>query len=188
MNETATKPRSCHTLTVRFDDITPTIWRQIVVPSGITLFQLHNAIQAATGWTNSHLFIFEIGQGRYGFPNPDLDFLEDADTVTVASALPDEGSRAHYEYDFGDSWGHSITVDSISESDQGPAVLAGANACPPEDCGGWPGYEDLLAAQVDPKHERHEEITEWLGFTFDPTYFDLNAADTALKATIQTGQ
>jgi len=40
--------------------------------------------------------------------------------------------------------------------------------CPPEDCGGPFGYAELLEAITDPKHERHAELTEWVGDDFDP--------------------
>ncbi len=175
------RPRRCHTLTVTLDDVTPTVWRQIVVPSTITLLQLHNAIQAAMGWTRSHLFVFELGEHRYGYPDPDWDHMEDAARITLEKAMPNASDRAKYEYDFGDGWSHTLTVDTINQSDEYPAVLAGANACPPEDCGGAPGYEDLLAAQADPSHSRHDEFREWLGHIFNPAEFNRAAANTAVK-------
>jgi hypothetical protein len=60
-----------------------------------------------------------------------------------------------------------------------PTCIAGERAGPPEDCGGPWGYNELLEALADPKHERHEELTEWIGEGFVPTAFDqveLNAA------------
>ncbi len=175
------RSRRCHTITIALDDITPTVWRQILVPSTITLLQLHNAIQSAMGWTMSHLFALEIGEKRYGYPDPDFGLTIDAATQTLDQALPNVGDHARYEYDFGDGWAHTLTVDAIETADNAPTVLAGANACPPEDCGGWPGYEDLLDAQSDPTHERHREIREWLGYTFDPTEFNQATADAAIK-------
>ena len=175
------RSRRCHTITISLDNITPTVWRQIIVPSTITLLQLHNAIQSAMGWTSSHLFAIEIGEKRYGYLDPDFGLTVDAAKQTLDRALPNVGDQARYEYDFGDSWSHTLTVDAIETSDNTPAVLAGANACPPEDCGGWPGYEHLLDVQSDPDHERHHEIREWLGYTFDPTAFDQAAADDAIK-------
>ena len=50
--------------------------------------------------------------------------------------------------------------------------IAGRRACPPEDCGGPWGYADILEALADPAHERHTELTEWLGGEFDPDAFD----------------
>ncbi len=175
------RPRRCHTLTVTLDDVIPTVWRQIVVPSTVTLLQLHNAIQAATEWTCSHLFVFELGEHRYGYPDPDWDLMQDAARITLDKALPTPGDQAKYKYDFGDGWSHTLTVDTINQTGEYPTVLAGANACPPEDCGGPHGYEDLLAAQADPSHPRHDELREWLGHTFNPTEFNRAEANNALR-------
>ena len=177
----AQRPRRSHTITVTLDDITPTVWRQIRVPSTISLMGLHHAIQAAMGWTCSHLFAIDIGDHKYGYPDPDFDLTIDASTLKLDAALPNVGDRARYEYDFGDSWEHTLTVDAIEVATDSPAVLGGANACPPEDCGGWPGYQDLLAAQSHPTHERHDELRQWLGYTFDPAEFNKTDADAAIK-------
>ncbi len=181
LTQATQRPRRCHTLTVTLDDVIPTVWRQIVVASTVTLLQLHNAIQAAMGWTCSHLFVFELGEHRYGYPDPDWDLMEDAARITLDATLPTPGDQAKYEYDFGDGWSHTVTVDTIKECNEYPTVLAGANACPPEDCGGPPGYEDLLAAQTDPSHPRHDELREWLGHTFNPAEFNRTEANNALR-------
>lgn len=81
-----------------------------------------------------------------------------------------------YEYDFGDGREHEIVVEKVLPATAGavaPCCLTGARACPPEDCGGPPGYEELLMAIRDPSHERHDELLEWLGGRFDPEKFDL---------------
>jgi len=85
-------------------------------------------------------------------------------------------SRLVYEYDFGDGWTHDNLVEKVLPPDPGvayPRCIAGARACPPEDCGGVWGYADLLDALADPNHELHEEKKEWLGEDFDPEAFDL---------------
>ncbi len=85
----------------------------------------------------------------------------------------------------GDSWLHAIVVEKVLNAEAGahyPVCLAGARACPPEDCGGIGGYEELLEAVADPQHERHEELLEWLGGSFDPEKFDLNAVNRGLNA------
>jgi hypothetical protein len=58
----------------------------------------------------------------------------------------------------GDSWTHDILVEKVSEVGQTitPSCLAGERACPPEDCGGARGYQDLVEALADPQHARHE--------------------------------
>jgi hypothetical protein len=85
--------------------------------------------------------------------------------------------RFTYRYDFGDDWNHEIVVEKITPGEPAaPSVIAGARACPPEDCGGIWGYADLVAALADRTHERHAELAEWApGWT--PERFDLAAAD-----------
>jgi hypothetical protein len=144
------QPRRAHTLIVTLEDVVPTVWQKIVVPSTITLLQLHEVIQTSMGWTRSHLFAFQVGEDRY-------------------------------DYDFGDGWSHSITVEAITALDDYPVLLAGANACPPEDCGGPHGYREMLEAQADPSHERHEEFREWLGQKFDATIFNLARVNNLLR-------
>src|SRR5687768_3634692 len=69
-------PSSIHVLRVELLDIHPTIWRELHIPSHTSLDRLHAVIQAAFGWQNSHLHMFEGGEGlQYG----DLSLDEDAE-------------------------------------------------------------------------------------------------------------
>ena len=89
-----------------------------------------------------------------------------------------------YEYDFGDSWEHGIVLEAIVSPDaqaQSPVCLAGKRACPPEDCGGIPGYYMFLDAIQDPRHPDHDEMLAWLGERFDPEAFDLDTINRELK-------
>src|SRR5256885_9413534 len=86
-------------------------------------------------------------------------------------------------YHFGDGWQHVVVVEKVLPPDAGfkhPVCLAGANACPPEDCGGIPGYYNLLEILDDPKHPEHEDMKEWIGEDFDSTRFDLGEINTEL--------
>jgi hypothetical protein len=56
--------------------------------------------------------------------------------------------------------------------------MEGARACPPEDCGGVPGFEHVLAASTNPKRVV-KDLVEWLG-DYDPTAFDLAAVNRVL--------
>lgn len=90
-----------------------------------------------------------------------------------------------YTYDFGDGWEHRIKVEKVLPPDPSlrhPVCLAGANACPPEDVGGLPGYVDFLEAISDPQHPEHEDMLEWCGGSFDPTAFNLNDINDALAS------
>ncbi len=159
------------------------MWRRVVVNSNITLAQLHEVIQTAMGWTDSHLHLFTIADRRYGNP----EYLDDwsGDLSNEAnfrlSKSSTVGAKFRYEYDFGDGWEHDILVEKIEPGRvERPVVLAGRRACPPEDCGGPWGYEDLIAAISDPTHDRHAELTEWAGPYFQPAVFDRDATNQAL--------
>ena len=160
------------------------VWRQVLVPGDVNLAGLHWVIQYVMGWSNSHLHMFHVGKTRYAPRTPDWDDVEDEKKVILCDVAPKAGSKFFYEYDMGDSWGHEVRVEAIITSavaePQYPECLAGAGACPPEDCGGIGGYEDLLAAVCDPKHEQHDEMVEWVGEDFDPDVFDLAQVNKAL--------
>jgi hypothetical protein len=164
-------------------DSKPPIWRRIQVKD-CTLDKLHEHIQTAMGWTNSHLNMFEIDDLIYG--DPELledDFgapFEDSTRVKLSRLFPagDKSFRFEYEYDFGDSWRHEIVLEGMSPPQAGveyPLCLAGARERPPEDSGGIPGYEDLLEALADPMHERHEDALETHG-SLEPEKFDAAVA------------
>ena len=109
--------------------------------------------------------------------------------LTLAEAIQLAGTRFSYEYDFGDGWEHELKVEKVLPVEGNnlfPICLAGARACPPEDCGGPYGYEELLEALREPNHERHEELSEWLsefsgGEGFDPERFNLSSINQALR-------
>jgi hypothetical protein len=65
-----------------------------------------------------------------------------------------------------------------------PRCTAGRRACPPEDCGGIWGYQDLLETLADPGDAEHAELLQWLGLDaaaeFDPAHFDLGEVNEAL--------
>lgn len=163
----------------------PPIWRRIQVPGNTVLPHLHLMFQAAMGWCNGHLHQFTIDGVEYGMPDPDFGVeMENEARVRLDKVIPAAGMRFSYMYDFGDGWNHKILVEKIVPPDPGvqyPVCLAGARACPPEDCGGPWGYGDLLEAIADPKHERHGERLEWIGGKFDPEAFDLVHVNRAFK-------
>ena len=166
----------------------PPIWRRIVVRSDIPLNRLHGVIQRVMGWTDSHLHHFFVGRTFYGTPDPDMmDFgprTLNEKRYTVAHLAPVAKKKFVYEYDFGDSWEHEIVVEKVLPPDPAfrhPVCLAGANACPPEDCGGLGSYYDLLEVLSDPKHPEHTDIKEWLGYDLDPARFDLESVNAMLN-------
>ncbi|MDI3524632.1 MULTISPECIES: plasmid pRiA4b ORF-3 family protein [unclassified Kosmotoga] len=164
--------------------IKPPIWRRIQVPETYTFWDLHVAIQDAMGWLDYHLHEFEIINPSTGLKVnigiPDEDFGRDVLPgwkQKIADYFSMENPKANYTYDFGDNWEHKIELEKILPREKGvtyPVCIKGKRACPPEDCGGVWGYEELLEAIKDPAHERHEELLEWLGEDFDPEHFDVN--------------
>jgi hypothetical protein len=176
-------------LRVMLDDTDPQVWRRVLVPASIRLDRLHGVLQAALGWTDSHLHVFIIGEVRYGWRDPDFDEdIAAEDTVRLAD-IAGLGTVVGYEYDFGDGWEHEILVEAVVSSEPGvvyPRCVDGAAACPPEDCGGTWGYRDLRETLADPGTADHEEMLDWLGIEdagqFDPAAFDLDVANRRIAA------
>lgn len=165
-----------YTLVVTLEGIEPPIWRRLRVSSDLTLAQLHDVLQIAMGWTNSHLHQFHIGDERYATPTPFDDDDDEGASDDRKTRLRDvTAKRWAYEYDFGDGWEHSIVVEESDAETLPVAALcvAGARACPPEDCGGVGGYEELLEVLADPAHEQYKELREWTPEDFDAEAFDL---------------
>ncbi len=166
---------------ITLKDFHPPIWRRIQVKN-CTLDELHEHLQTAMGWTNSHLHHFEINEQFYGDPwLVDETFeefgYEDSTSTRISEILPKSGKRFRfkYEYDFGDSWWHEILFEGCLRAERGkryPVCIEGERACPPEDVGGTWGYKEFLAAIADPDHEEHEEFLHWIGGRFDPEEFD----------------
>lgn len=79
---------------------------------------------------------------------------------------------------------HWIVLEKILAPESGiqyPRCIKGKRACPPEDCGGPWGYEELLDALRDPKHPNHADMVEWIGNDFDPEEFDVEAVNGRLE-------
>ncbi|HTQ80416.1 MAG TPA: plasmid pRiA4b ORF-3 family protein [Thermoanaerobaculia bacterium] len=162
----------------------PPIWRRLKVSGNLHLGRLHQVLQIAMGWEDVHLHLFAVGRTVYSPPDPELGFPQQNERkVLLREVLTREKERLRYEYDFGDGWEHSIVVEKILPPEPGggaPVCLAGKRSCPPEDCGGIFGYEQLLEALRDPSHPDHRDLASWVGEDFDPEAFDLKAVNSAL--------
>lgn len=164
-------------LKITLDDVKPAVLRRIEVPLGIRLDRLHLAIQAAMGWSNSHLYEIRARDIGWGDPDPDGgDGPLDARKARLIDVLEDVGVKTlRYIYDFGDGWDHTIKIERITDAVPGvayPRLVEAAGRCPPEDVGGPWGYAEFLEAINDPKHERHVELMDWIGDDFDPNVVD----------------
>jgi pRiA4b ORF-3-like protein len=169
-------------LTVVLRDTEPPVWRRLLVPASLTLRQLHAVLQTAMGWQDAHLHLFEVAGVRYGDVEDVPDPLGDEETTTVGDAAA-VTRDFRYEYDFGDGWEHDVRIGQrlTSVGSGTPRCLDGARACPPEDCGGAPGYERLLGVLADPADPERPELVEWLGGEFDPDAFDAAATSELLE-------
>jgi Plasmid pRiA4b ORF-3-like protein len=155
-------------------------------PITIKLPLLHAALLRGTGWQGGHLHEFIFADANYGRIEPGWDppdgVLEEA-PVTLQEALG-SGKTFIYVYDYGDNWRHKVKVEKIVKLDaplSSAVCLDGENACPPEDVGGAPGYEEFLAALADPTNPEHEELKYWIGGSFDLKAFDVAEINERLK-------
>ena len=177
-------------LRIMLEDIEPPIWREIALMDTTTLPELHRVIQIAFQWYDYHLHQFTIGAERYAIPDEELDDFgvpsRSALGVTLSQLGLTEGAQFTYEYDFVDSWTHRIEVRKISpasdraEEMPAPLLLDGRRAAPPEDCGGPPGYEELLRVLADLSDPEHADMHTWVGPDFDAARFDARATRHAL--------
>jgi Plasmid pRiA4b ORF-3-like protein len=178
-------------LKIILNETKPSVWRHLQVPGNASLGWLHAVFQVAMGWTNSHLHQFRVGELlysdlRHNFPEYEGDpEIFDEYKTSLQQVVRCKKDVLTYEYDFGDSWHHQITVEKILSPDSAAVTMAvcldGARTCPPEDCGGTSGYDNLLKILRNPKHEEHQSMKEWLGRPFDPKAFDVEKVNTHLR-------
>lgn len=165
--------------------IRPPVWRRLQVRSDIRLARLHEVLQVAMGWTDSHLHQFQIAGQYYGEPDDEFGMPTVNEQRVRLNQVAGRGASFLYEYDFGDSWQHRLLVEQELEPtprQRYPVCLDGKRACPPEDVGGTYGYAEFLAAIKDPQHEDHAQMLEWIGGQFDPNAIDLAAVNHQLAA------
>jgi hypothetical protein len=155
-------------------DVQPPVWRRVLAPATLPLHRMHATIQAAMGWLDQHLYEFQAGDRRYGEADPEdgpASSVTDARTVKLSSLIEKGVDRLLYIYDFGDEWRHEIVVEDVRPGDPGvdyPCFVEGERRCPPEDCGGPPGYQSFLEAITNPTHPYHADAMEWYGDEYDP--------------------
>ena len=168
----------------------PPIWRRLLVPASMTLAKLHDVLQTAMGWHDCHMHEFRAGERHFGRPDPeDISMgmqVENERSIRLSSVLRRAGAKLIYTYDFGDNWEHAIVLEkqlpSLPDASY-PICIDGKLACPPDDCGGIPGFYELVDALADPEHERHEELRDWLGYDFDPIAFSIDSVNQMLLPT-----
>ena len=193
------------TLKVTLEHTKPEVWRRLVVPGDLTLDRVHEVLQTAMGWTDSHLHRFWPGT------SPEEDHfvtsydVEEGDEGTpeaearLDQVLREPGDRIRYEYDFGDGWDHELLLEEIADLDDDdvrPRCTGGRLACPPEDVGGVGGYADVAAwvragrprDDVPPPFESAEAALDWLPIDWHPDAFDVEETDLRLQSLVTSGE
>lgn len=192
-------------LRVQLVDSRPEIWRQLELPGSTSLDQVHQVLQTALGWEDAHLHRF-TSSDPFAPLRPVNGVIPDAlqwlpeqwceeptdlaeDGCSLEQLLAEGSGTAFYEYDFGDSWLHRLTLVSRRPADEDtpPArLVGGARRAPLEDSGGFPGYEAIIDALADRTHPDHTEYAAWVaemsgtGEPFDPGFLDIAAVNRTL--------
>ena len=167
--------------------IRPPIWRRLLLPTDATFWDLHVAIQDSMGWGGGHLHEFSAFNPRQkrmetiGIPleqgHPNVRVLPEWE-VPVRRMLTLTHRKASYLYDFGDNWQHTLLLEKVLPRDPNviyPQCIAGRRKCPPDDCGGIPGYEEFVGIMSNPADPQHNEMRDWFGGPYQPEEFDASA-------------
>jgi Plasmid pRiA4b ORF-3-like protein len=176
-------------LRIELLDVTPLVWRRIVVTNQWTFANLHQYLQWVMGWWDSHPHEFEVGDQvvapdwwieEVGLDREVANY-RDEHRFSIAAAVSELGIRGEieYRYDMGDDWRHRLVIEAPPPAwdENGlplPGCIAGENACPPEDVGGPPGYQRFLETIGHRGSEEYVDMLRWIGGAFDPHGFDLN--------------
>jgi Plasmid pRiA4b ORF-3-like protein len=187
-------PNDIAVLRIELEDIQPLIWRRVAVRTSINLKSLHRVMQAAMGWLDSHLWEFAASGQKYSLLIPDdtdwNERIKDA-AKTKLSALLSVGVREiAYVYDMGDNWQHRIIVENSKAAEPGvfyPQFLGGERRCPPEDCGGIPGYYEFLKNIASKHGPKRKAALDWYGRSYDPDEIDERKVLADLKAACKYG-
>ena len=186
---------------IELKGIEPKVWRRLVLPRSTNLVQLHYILQAAFGWTDSHLHYFLIGGLRYGdsefFESERLDDDEPRTFEAADVSIRDftfyrsEDPSFDYIYDFGDNWTHRVTFEkllALSPAPKSATCIDGARCCPPEDVGRPGGYQEFLRVLFHPGEDEIEEqrhLKRWSGGRFNPERFDCAKIDKAVRGALR---
>lgn len=181
---------------ISLDDAPVPVVRRLSVPSNLYVGHFVYVLVYAMGWDGYHLT--ELTQGdtlwrstkeKAMDAESDLDYEEcypgikvrNSFRATVSQLLKKVGDECSLTYDMGDSWHHTIRLVEIRRYEDkvirftsvGVEIISGTGACPPDDCGGVSGYEEILRIIKDPEEYEYERFRSLLGNNFDPAFFDI---------------
>jgi Plasmid pRiA4b ORF-3-like protein len=192
---TASTTDAIAALRIEIKYIEPLIWRRVAVRTSMNLEALHTVIQATMGWLDYHLWELAVDEHKYGIPDPDRPHVKNGAATQLATILASGMTEFDYVYDFGDNWEHRIVVERISTAETGakyPRFLGGERRCPPEDCGGPPGYFDFIENIARKQSKGAKEALDWYGGPYDSDDIDVEQINislgriTSLNRTIKT--
>ena len=170
----------------------PEIWRLLEVSSGLSLAELHEVIQVAFGWRDSHLHQFTAADGQRWADERWIEEGEDGEDeqrITLAEVLDEESGPLTYEYDFGDGWIHQVElIELVSDATSPRALLVrGERRGPLEDSGGIHAYTEKLRILASPEDPQHVNVRTWIDVAlapaeirFDPDALDVGRVNRAL--------
>ena len=177
---------------ISLKDITPTIWRRFQVKSNITLEELHVVLQIVMGWTDSHLHSFTFSGTQYSWAEEQCELdecnMKDETGIKLYTLIHAPKDSFIYDYDFGDDWKHNVLLERVLPVERGvyyPRCLDGKRACPPEDCGGSGGYDEIMNAIKNPENPEYKEIYDWISddtgkVLYEPEKFDVETINKIL--------
>jgi Plasmid pRiA4b ORF-3-like protein len=172
---TASPTNAVATLRIEIKYIEPLIWRRVAVRTSMNLMGLHKVVQATMGWLDCHLWEFVVAERKYGIRDSDRPHVNNGATTQLATILAAGMTEFDYVYDFGDNWEHRIVVEQTSNAETGakyPRFLGAERRCPPEDCGGPPGYFDFIENIARKQSKKAKEALDWYGGPYDPDDID----------------
>ncbi len=188
------KPKRVFTLKVTLADTQPPVWRRLMIPSDITLLRLHNVIQVAMGWSNSHLHYFADKHGKFYTPARPAGAVSDGARTQLSAIFRTRGDWVRYVYDCGVAWEHTVELEVVGDTGsrcRRAECVAGQRRCPPEDCGGPGSFAQLLEALAVKKRltgsrpgiiGRPQSFFQgWLEGPFKPEAFNRSRVSSALR-------
>ncbi|MDA3957894.1 plasmid pRiA4b ORF-3 family protein [Oceanispirochaeta sp.] len=168
---------SVYTVKMTLTGARPPVWRRLRLPGNCTLDDLHSIIQTAFNWDDEHLHMFsDEHKTRYVSPATTREGEEeDEERFMIDDLLTRPRQVLKYTYDFGDDWRVGIVVEKIEEYDSYTdaddiVCLAGKGNSPPENCGGLPGFRNMIESGMTP----------W-GDPYEPEIFDPEELTRILK-------
>jgi len=182
-------PDLIYQIKVTLKEIRPPVWRRIQVTDETRLDRLHEILQILMGWADIHLHEFVVNGISYGDTSMDTGRdMKNEKRVSLSKVLSVEKTKFLYIYDWGHYWEHEILLEKRIPFQRGtryPVCLSGKRACPPENCGGPSGYQELLEILSDSSHSKHEERFGWLSGDFDSEKFDMESVNRTLRGSRQ---